>query len=227
MPSTRQYLSRTLSNVSIDRDSVSESSATSAAGLDEDSGWAATPLGEAPTVAARVPQSALEPAVPAAESSRPGPPAGSYLQRRRRVKLQARKVRRVIRYIEPWSVLKISVIFYICVWLILMLAGVLLWSVVVSSGIVDKVENFIVEVLGLDSFEFNAGLIFRGYALGGLVLVVAGTALNVLFCVLFNLISDLVGGLRVTVLEEETARFRPTRRRATRRGAKRGSGHRS
>jgi hypothetical protein len=138
----------------------------------------------------------------------PGPMAA-----RRRARLQARKVRRIVRHVEPWSVLKISLIFYFCLWLILLLAGVLLWSVAVSSGIVENVENFIIELFALEEFAFNAGQIFRGYALIGLVMVFAATAFNVLLCVLFNLISDLTGGLRVTVVEEETARFRP--RRAT------------
>ena len=107
--------------------------------------------------------------------------------------------------------LKISLIFYFCLWIIFVLAGVLLWSVAVSSGIVDKVESFIIELFALETFEFDASAIFRGYAFGGLVMVVAGTAFNVLLCVLFNLISDLTGGLRLTVIEEESARFRPPR----------------
>ncbi len=128
---------------------------------------------------------------------------------RRAVRLQARKVRRVIRHIEPWSVLKISLLFYMCLWVIVLLAGVMLWSIAVGSGTVDNTESFIEELFALQQFEFNASQIFRGFAVGGLVLVVAGTFFNVLLCVLFNLISDLTGGIRVTVIEEETARQRP------------------
>ena len=36
--------------------------------------------------------------------------------------------------------------------------------------------------------------------------MLAGTAANVLLAVLFNLISDIVGGIRVTVIEEEVVR---------------------
>lgn len=131
---------------------------------------------------------------------------------RRAVRLQARKVRRVVRHIEPWSVLKISLIFYLCLWVIAMLAGVMLWSIAVGSGTVDDTESFIEELFALQEFKFNASQIFRGLAVGGLVLVVAGTFFNVLLCVLFNLISDLTGGMRVTVIEEETARQRPRTR---------------
>lgn len=160
---------------------------------------------EAPPVPA-VPQTSGVPTMGPAIAPPPGPMAA-----RRRARLQARKVRRIVRHVEPWSVLKISLIFYFCLWLILLLAGVLLWSVAVSSGIVENVENFIIELFALEEFTFDAGQIFRGYALIGLVMVFAATAFNVLLCVLFNLISDLTGGLRVTVIEEESARFRPRR----------------
>lgn len=140
----------------------------------------------------------------------------SRRERRRRVKLQARKVRRIIRHIEPWSVLKISFVFYLCLWVIMVLAGVMLWSVAVSSGTVELVESFVADLFALDEFIFDASVIFRAYALGALVLVIAGTAFNVLLCVLFNLISDLMGGIRLTVIEEESARFRPPRRRVQR-----------
>jgi len=123
---------------------------------------------------------------------------------------------RIIRHIEPWSVLKISFVFYLCLWIIMVLAGVMLWSVAVSSGTVELVESFVADLFALDEFLFDAGVIFRAYALGALVLVIAGTAFNVLLCVLFNLISDLMGGIRLTVIEEESARFRPPRRRVQR-----------
>lgn len=180
-------------------------------GFDEDS------LGRAPTIY-------TEPVAPAPVPYDPQvqqrPISGDDLsswERRRRVRLQARKVRRIVRHIEPWSVLKVSFVFYLCLWVIFVLAGVMLWSVAVSSGTVESVESLVVSLFALDEFEIEANQIFRGYAFGGLVLVIAGIAFNVLLCVLFNLISDLIGGVRVTVIEEESARFRPPRRRPTRR----------
>ena len=123
---------------------------------------------------------------------------------------EARKVRRLVRHVEPWSVLKISLIFYFCIWIILLVAGAILWRVADSSGMIDNIEKFIKEIFALKSFSFDATRIFRIYAVGGLVTVVAATGFTVLMSVLFNLISDLTGGVRVTVIEEETAR--PVRR---------------
>jgi hypothetical protein len=128
----------------------------------------------------------------------------SRRQRKRAGKLQARKVRRIVRHLEPWSVLKVSLVFYFCLWVILMIAGTLMWGA--SGATIDNVETFIKELLALEEFEFDGEKIFRASALGGLVMVVAGTGFTVLFAVVFNLISDLMGGIRVTVVEEETAR---------------------
>ncbi|MDW3220291.1 MAG: DUF3566 domain-containing protein [Acidimicrobiales bacterium] len=141
------------------------------------------------------------------------PPRPSYRDRRIAGRLRARKVRRLVRHVEPWSVLKVSLLFYFCLWVILLIAGVILWSFAVGSGTIDNVENFIKELFALDSFEFNADEIFRASAIGGLVLVVAGSGFTVLMAVLFNLISDVTGGVRFTVVEEETARPRPKRTR--------------
>ena len=112
--------------------------------------------------------------------------------------------------------LKVALIFYFCLWVILLIAGVMLWSLAVSSGTVDNVETFVTELFALESFTFNADQIFRASAIGGLVLVVAGAGFTVLMAVLFNLISDVTGGVRFTVVEEETARPRPKRLRPRR-----------
>ncbi len=140
----------------------------------------------------------------------------SIFERRRRVRLQARRVRRIIRHIEVWSVLKVSILFYACLWAVFLIAGFMIWGVAESSGTVGKLETLITELFALDTFTFDGRQIFRGYALGGLVLAIAGSTLNVLMCLLFNLISDLTGGIRITMVEEETVRPTPPRRRRRR-----------
>ena len=154
--------------------------------------------------------------VPPAALGRPMVSRPTWRDRRTAGKLRARKVRRLVRHVEPWSVLKISLIFYFCLWVIMLIAGVILWNLAVSSGTVDNIEQFITELFALESFTFNADQIFRASAIGGLVLVVAGSGFTVLMAVLFNLISDVTGGIRFTVVEEETARPRPKRIRPRR-----------
>lgn len=139
-------------------------------------------------------------------------------ERRRRVKLQARRVRRIVRHIEPWSVLKISLLFYACLWLIFLVTGFMVWGVLEQSNTIENFENLVTDYFVLeDPFKFDTEQVFRGYALVGLVLCIAGTTFNVLMVLLFNLLSDLTGGLRITMIEEETARPTPPRKKRRRR----------
>ena len=154
--------------------------------------------------------------MPGAEAPPERPLTGR--ERRRRVKLEARRVRRIIRHIELWSVLKFSLIFYFCLWLIFLLAGVLLWSFAESSGTLESIEELVESLFALDEAEefWSGGTIFRAYTIMTLVLAIAGVTFNVLLAALYNLISDLTGGIRITVIEEESARFTPPKRRQRR-----------
>jgi hypothetical protein len=137
---------------------------------------------------------------------------------------QGRRVRRVIRRVDPWTVLRFSVFFYLSIFLVLLVAGIALWQVASVTGVRDNAEGFAGELVGAgpttdpaggatstsnsnssdNNFRFEGGRILQASALGGLVLVVVGTGANVLLVVLYNLISDVVGGIEMTVLEEET-----------------------
>jgi hypothetical protein len=113
----------------------------------------------------------------------------------------------VIRRVDPWSVLKLSLLFYLCVCLVLLVAGIVLWAGASAAGVVENVESFFQDA-GFDGFEFSAGVMLRGFAIGGLILVVAGTIANLLLATLFNLMSDVVGGIRVTLGEDLRPRSR-------------------
>ena len=120
-------------------------------------------------------------------------------KRRARVK----RTRRTIRHVDPWSVLKVSVLLYACLYGATVIAGYLLWTAAVQSGVITNIESFIAEVGSYEVWEINGDEIFRRATVIGAVLFVAGVAFNVLLTIIFNLISDLVGGVRVTLLEED------------------------
>ena len=109
---------------------------------------------------------------------------------------------RVIRDIDPWSVFKVGLIFHFVAYLIVLLASVLLWSVASATGTIDNIQQFM-KSFGWESFEFKGGQLFVNVMILGLFGVILATALLVLAATVFNLITDLVGGIRVTVLEEE------------------------
>lgn len=125
---------------------------------------------------------------------------------RRQRKLHARKVTRVVRHIEPWSVLKAALVLFFCLWVIFLITGLMLWKVASESGLIDNIETFIADIFAYREFTLEGRALFRAYAIGGLFMVLASTVFATLSAMLFNLISDLVGGIRMTVIQEETAR---------------------
>ena len=112
-----------------------------------------------------------------------------------------RTTRAVVRRVDPWAVLKVSVLFYLSMFLVILAAAVLLWVVASSAGVVDNIEDFMSSI-GFTDFRFLPGQLFRAAALGGLVLVVAGTAGNVLLTLLYNMLADVVGGVSITLTDD-------------------------
>ena len=115
---------------------------------------------------------------------------------------RVRKVTRVVRHVDPWSVFKIALLFNLVLYGVLLTAGVLLWNVAYATGTIDNLERFF-ESFGWSEFEFNGGAIYHASWIAGLFGVIGLTGAAVLAATLFNLITDLVGGVRMTVLEEE------------------------
>jgi hypothetical protein len=120
----------------------------------------------------------------------------------RRPRPRVRRVRRVVRSIDTWTVFKVSILFYIVAYAVLLVAGVLLWNLAYTTGTIENIQEFFKD-FGWDNYQFFGDRIFHASWIIGMFLVVAGTGLNVTLALLFNLISDLVGGIGVTVLEEE------------------------
>jgi hypothetical protein len=127
-------------------------------------------------------------------------------RRSKRQKYVARRVRRVVRRVDPWSVLKLSLIFYFCGYVVTMVAGILLWNIAQRADLIVKLQDFVEELFAYERWELEPDIILEQSLLIGAILVVVLTGLTVLAAVLFNLISDLVGGIRITVIEEDSAR---------------------
>lgn len=109
-----------------------------------------------------------------------------------------------IRKVGPWSVLKFSLLFYFCLMLVFVIGLAILYMVVDALGVVDSLEDLLTSFGfgGEAGFEVNAGFLFRTVFLIGLISVVVWSALTLFFAFLYNLISDLVGGIDVTLAEK-------------------------
>jgi len=121
---------------------------------------------------------------------------------------RVRRVTRVVRHIDTWSVFKIALLFNIFIYAVCLMAGVMLWRVALNTGTIENVERFF-ESFGWQTFELKGGEIYHNAWIAGLFAVVGLTGLAVLAATMFNLITDLVGGVRLTVLEEEVVAREP------------------
>lgn len=138
---------------------------------------------------------------------REGGEAGAKAAATRAVRFERVNIRRrtrVVRHIDPWSVFRVALAAHFVLYFVLLLAGVLLWNVANATGTVDNVERFM-ESFGWETFEFDGGELFHQAWILGLFAVVGFTGLAVLAATIFNLITDLVGGIRVTVIENRSA----------------------
>jgi hypothetical protein len=129
-------------------------------------------------------------------------PTAPVVVRRRRRRPRVRRVTRVIRHVDTWTVFKVVLLFNIVLYAATLISGVLLWNVAHGTGTVGNVERFM-ESFGWESFEFNGQEIFDNGWRIGMFVALGLTGLAVLAATTFNLITDIVGGIRVTVLEEE------------------------
>ena len=113
-----------------------------------------------------------------------------------------RRVVRIVRELDVWSVFKVALVVHGACVVIAMLTLTLLWSVASASGTIGNVENFL-ESVGWETFSFRGIDLFVNVGAVLLLLGVLGTGVWVIAAVVFNLVTELVGGVRVTVLEEE------------------------
>jgi len=117
--------------------------------------------------------------------------------------VEIRRVRRVLRRIDIWSLFRFAFLLYLCALVVFLASAVGLWLVASSAGAIPSIESFITQLFALKRFRFQAHQLFLGTVGIGLVLMFVATLFTVIAGVLYNLISDVVGGIELTVLEEE------------------------
>lgn len=119
---------------------------------------------------------------------------------------RVRRVTRVIRHVDTWSVFKVALLFNIFFYCVSLTSAVMLWRVALNTGTIENIERFF-ESFGWQTFQLKGGEIYHAAWVAGIFIVVGLTGMAVLVATLFNLITDLIGGIRVTVLEEEVVAF--------------------
>ncbi len=117
--------------------------------------------------------------------------------------MAVRRVRRVLRKIDPWTVLKVSIIFNVIVVMAISIGIAIAWTLLRNSGIPDDIVNSINELaIFEEDINLDGPSYFRVMVFFSIVSTVLLTSLATLSAVVYNLISDVVGGVEFVVLEE-------------------------
>ena len=136
------------------------------------------------------------------------PPLGDWLKDDPDIEVtKSRPERRmvVLRRIDLWSALKMSLALYLCVFVVTLAGGTLLWIAARKAGAIGNLENLIEDLGGYveGSYHFKDGFILRMAAVIGPIVVVLGSLATVAGVAVFNLMSRLFGGLEVTVADSD------------------------
>ena len=123
------------------------------------------------------------------------------LQRKDQRSSAAKQVRLKLVYLDFWSVVKLAFLIWVCLGIVLVVATVLIWIVLFSTGVFGKLDSAFQDILSDPTFTIasNFGLGQVGlFALVVAVLnVVVGTVLAAIASLLYNLSVRFTGGLLV------------------------------
>ncbi|WP_263989564.1 DUF3566 domain-containing protein, partial [Mycobacterium conspicuum] len=148
-----------------------------------------------------------------AGKSRPGAPdsrAESREERDSRVQVSRRgrgpvRASMQIRRIDPWSTLKVSLLLSVALFFVWMIAVAFLYLVLGGMGVWAKLNSNVGDLLNNTSGSagelVSSGTIFGGAVLIGLVNIVLLTAMATIAAFVYNLATDLIGGIEVTLAD--------------------------
>ena len=147
----------------------------------------------------------------------PEPSAPPVVPRRRAPRPVPRRSRVVVRRLDPLSVLKFSLLFYFCLMLVMMFAMMILYWIMGLTGVLDSLGRILQNAgfgpdQGKGTFGFNTVWIFERLFLIGAISVFVWSLVNLFGALLYNLVSDVVGGVSITLTEKRERRWGASRR---------------
>lgn len=124
-------------------------------------------------------------------------------------KAKARRARLLVSKVDPWSVLKMAFLLSVALGIVTVVAAIVLWSVLDTIGLFDKVNSFINDIQGKEGgtpFDLlsiaSLGQVASFSTIVAVVNVVLLTTLSVLSAWLYNISATLVGGIGVTLTDD-------------------------
>ncbi|OBG36454.1 hypothetical protein A5672_19665 [Mycobacterium alsense] len=112
-----------------------------------------------------------------------------------------------IRRIDPWSTLKVSLLLSVALFFVWMIAVAFLYLVLGGMGVWAKLNSNVGDLLnntsGSSGELVSSSTIFGGAVLIGLVNIVLLTAMATIAAFVYNLTTDLIGGIEVTLADRD------------------------
>jgi Transmembrane domain of unknown function (DUF3566) len=112
-----------------------------------------------------------------------------------------------IRRIDPWSTLKVSLLLSVALFFVWMIAVAFLYLVLGGMGVWSKLNSNVGDLLnntsGSSGELVSSGTIFGGAVLIGLVNIVLLTAMATIAAFVYNVTTDLIGGIEVTLADRD------------------------
>lgn len=123
------------------------------------------------------------------------------LQQKTKQPVSTRQVRLRLVRLDFWSVVKLSFLIALAGAIVLVVAVALVWMVLDSTGVFDKVDALLRDVLQQKAYsiekEVSLGQVLGFASVLGILDVVVGTVLGAVVSVLYNLSVLVTGGLNV------------------------------
>ena len=146
------------------------------------------------------------PARPAPASPRPAAATPVTVGKSAKRK-SGRRARLTLKRIDPWSVLKFSFVYSLAGLVVLLVAVVALYAIVDAMGVLNSIRSFLHDVEGgKNSSGIAAWLSFNRVvtvaSVVGVINVILFTAFATVTAFIYNVCTDLVGGVEVTLAEK-------------------------
>lgn len=153
--------------------------------------------------------SATETVRGAADSRRPEPASRTTATSSGRPP-RTRKARLRMTHLDPWSVMKTSFLLSVAFGIVTVISVAVVWSVLGAAGVWDSINATVQDVLGGESgAAFDVENYVGTSRVMGFTMIIAVvdvvliTAIATLGAFLYNLSATLLGGLEVTLAEDE------------------------
>ena len=161
------------------------------------------PQGSTPGVVPERPEPTPAPRQPAAT----GTPLGSSVKKAAKPR-RSRRARLRLVQVDAWSVMKTSFLLSIALGIVLVVAVAIIWAVLGAAGVWDSINSIVQQAIGGEGEPFDIEEYAGTSRVLGFTMIVAVidviliTAISTLGAFLYNLSAALLGGIEVTLAED-------------------------